>query len=199
MRGGIMENTDLRVIKSRKNIRLAFIELMKEKTYQAITVKDISEKAMINRKTFYFHYETKEDLYNEIANDVAKLIEPKKLLNEIQSSNIENQRKIMLHFVSGLKKHKEICTIFLDDVSNPKFSNMLKDQLTDALTLKIENYKSTKGSDFTFDFLLDAYYSIFKVVLKWWLASPCEDPNVPIEYFFRLFSKEPLDLLGIKY
>lgn len=53
---------DLRIRRTRGAIQDAFISLMREKEYASITVTDISERADINRKTFYAHYETKEQL-----------------------------------------------------------------------------------------------------------------------------------------
>ena len=47
------EKTDLRVIKTKKAIRNAFAELLSEKDIQKITIKDIADTAVINRKTFY--------------------------------------------------------------------------------------------------------------------------------------------------
>ena len=36
----------------------AFLELIEEKEFAYITVKEICEKAGVNRSTFYLHYET---------------------------------------------------------------------------------------------------------------------------------------------
>lgn len=44
---------DLRVIKTRRLIKDAFVKLSGEKGFKNITVNDISDKAMINRSTFY--------------------------------------------------------------------------------------------------------------------------------------------------
>ncbi len=53
---------DIRVERSRESIKRAFLALMKNCAYEEITVKDLAAEAMINRKTFYAHYESKEDL-----------------------------------------------------------------------------------------------------------------------------------------
>ena len=61
---------DLRIRRTRSAIREAFVALMKEKDYAAITVTDISEMAGINRKTFYAHYETKEQLFSRLMEEM---------------------------------------------------------------------------------------------------------------------------------
>lgn len=43
-------------LRSRKWIRQAFMELLREKEFEKITVTDIVNRADINRSTFYAHY-----------------------------------------------------------------------------------------------------------------------------------------------
>ena len=47
---------DLRIEKTRQSIINAFIALRSGKPLEKITVKELCEKAMINKSTFYFHY-----------------------------------------------------------------------------------------------------------------------------------------------
>ena len=70
-----MENNkkeDLRVIKTKKLIRNSFVELSKHISYQKISIKDLCDKAMINRNTFYLHYQNKDDLVKELINDTIE-------------------------------------------------------------------------------------------------------------------------------
>ena len=53
---------DLRIKRTRKFIREAFFNLLLEKGFPTITVGDITERAMVNRSTFYRHYADKYDL-----------------------------------------------------------------------------------------------------------------------------------------
>lgn len=48
--------TDLRVLRTRKLIMDSFINLSGQKEFRDITVKDITEEAMINRATFYLSF-----------------------------------------------------------------------------------------------------------------------------------------------
>ena len=53
----------------------AFLELLEEKDFAYITVKEICERAGVNRSTFYLHYETVNDLLAESARYIiGKLI-----------------------------------------------------------------------------------------------------------------------------
>lgn len=51
-----METLDLRVRRTRQLLEQAFLELMGQKSFQAITVQDITSRAMVNRSTFYDHF-----------------------------------------------------------------------------------------------------------------------------------------------
>ncbi|WP_316572558.1 TetR family transcriptional regulator [Neobacillus sp. YIM B06451] len=62
--------TDPRVLRTRKLIMDSFIDLSGEKEFKDITVKDITSKAMINRATFYYHFEDIYDLLEKVLSEV---------------------------------------------------------------------------------------------------------------------------------
>lgn len=61
---------DPRVVRTRKSIMEAFIELSGRKEFKDITVKDITAEAMINRATFYYHFEDIYDLLEKALSEV---------------------------------------------------------------------------------------------------------------------------------
>ena len=56
-------------VRSRRLIRSAFLELLREKAYEKITVTDIVTRADINRSTFYAHYPDVRGLVEEIVGE----------------------------------------------------------------------------------------------------------------------------------
>lgn len=58
---------DPRVVRTKNLIIDAFLTLIKEKDFDAISVKDITKRATINRATFYRHYEDKYLLLSSIV------------------------------------------------------------------------------------------------------------------------------------
>lgn len=67
---------DRRTTKTKKAIKSAFIEILKVKSINKITISELSEKADIGRGTFYLHYHDLYDLYESIERDLyAELIE----------------------------------------------------------------------------------------------------------------------------
>ena len=64
-------NEDLRVIKTIEGIKSAFEALICEKDYVKITVKELCERARINKKTFYHYYETLDYLLAEMQAELS--------------------------------------------------------------------------------------------------------------------------------
>ncbi|KKK36238.1 TetR family transcriptional regulator [Mesobacillus campisalis] len=62
--------TDPRILRTRKLIMDSFIELSGKKEFKDITVKDITAEAMINRATFYYHFEDIYDLLEKVLSEV---------------------------------------------------------------------------------------------------------------------------------
>lgn len=61
------KSLDPRPEQTREKIKQAFFQLLKEKPFHTITVKDISKYARVNRSTFYAHY---KDIY-QLLNDIV--------------------------------------------------------------------------------------------------------------------------------
>jgi len=66
---------DLRVRRTRKLLQRAFIELTIEKGFANVTVRDITERAMVNRSTFYRHYLDKYELLSQYFEELYELID----------------------------------------------------------------------------------------------------------------------------
>ncbi|MGR6981622.1 TetR/AcrR family transcriptional regulator [Testudinibacter sp. P27/CKL/0425] len=60
---------DLRVVKTHKTIRTAFIELLQQMPFEKISVQQILELALVNRTTFYKYYSGKSDLAGKMIAD----------------------------------------------------------------------------------------------------------------------------------
>lgn len=102
-----MKKNDRRIVKTRNSIRKAFNELILKKDVKSITITEISALADIDRKTFYLHYDSVQDILEEfkeeLSDSVLEIIKGKKFLdiksffeelNNIMMKNIEIYKKI---------------------------------------------------------------------------------------------------------
>ncbi|HAL63747.1 MAG TPA: TetR/AcrR family transcriptional regulator [Clostridiales bacterium] len=62
---------DLRVQKTIEAIKNTFEELICEKDFEKITVKELCDRARINKKTFYTYYPTLDDLLAELQMEIS--------------------------------------------------------------------------------------------------------------------------------
>lgn len=82
-------HTDLRVIRTRKNLHEALKALLQHQKLEHITVNDIAKKAMVNRSTFYAHYTDKYDLlYQCVVEEFDKYIPNIPTLPENQATEM---------------------------------------------------------------------------------------------------------------
>lgn len=63
---------DLRVQKTREAIKSTFREMVCEMEADQITIKDLTERARIHRKTFYLHYTCIEALFEDMLKEAAE-------------------------------------------------------------------------------------------------------------------------------
>ena len=66
------ESVDRRVKKTKKQLRLALMDLMSEKAKKNISVRELAERADINRGTFYIHYKDVSDLLQRLEDEMAE-------------------------------------------------------------------------------------------------------------------------------
>lgn len=63
---------DLRVRKTKEAIHNTFKAMICEMDYNKITIKELTTRAQINRKTFYLHYTSLDDLLSELQDEIAE-------------------------------------------------------------------------------------------------------------------------------
>ena len=56
------ERVDRRVGRTRRLLKAAVLDLIREKSYEEVTIQEIVRRADVGRSTFYSHYASKEDL-----------------------------------------------------------------------------------------------------------------------------------------
>ena len=82
----------------------AMMDLLREKhTIEKISVKELCERAELNRSTFYAHYNEPKDLYEEICNDILE--STRKHLIKIAEENDAGAHKYILSFLQYIKQN----------------------------------------------------------------------------------------------
>jgi AcrR family transcriptional regulator len=86
-RGSVVGKEDPRVLRTRKLLQDAFVELMGDHSFESITVQDITDTANVNHATFYRHYQDKyhlaDAIFTEALDSMVRSFGPPKSLPEI--------------------------------------------------------------------------------------------------------------------
>lgn len=118
--------TDLRVQKTKAAITAAFQEMVMEMDASQITVKELTERAMIHRKTFYLHYTTIEALYEDILRELSEAYyrEIDKLPPDAPFTEVN---RVFFHFMAGQAPYMEkmVCSSGYREFADKLFLAML--------------------------------------------------------------------------
>lgn len=132
------DKIDLRIIKTNKVLFDALITLMEQKDFEKIKISDICDVALVNRSTFYAHYEDKYDLLLALIDDLKNNLENELKQNkeeDISKNYYMELLKILINHVdekretynSILKNDKNgIIMDFIIDVGNRDLISRLK-------------------------------------------------------------------------
>lgn len=153
-------------VRSRKLIRLAFMELLKEKEFEKITVTDIVKRADINRSTFYAHYPDVLGLIDEIQNEVLDYTE--NVLEGINFHNfLEYPKPFLKEIVKLAEENNELYRLLSNSNMATKQLEMIKKVLIERTIKTIEIPGLEKESvelEFTVRFFMGG---IVDVYMQW--------------------------------
>ncbi|ABX41742.1 transcriptional regulator, TetR family [Lachnoclostridium phytofermentans ISDg] len=180
---------DRRIQKTRDSIFTAFSRLLSMKKYSQITVQDIIDEANIGRSTFYAHFETKDQLLDELCRDIFDHIFAKDLSSEQHhdfSGNKDFEAKIT-HILYHLKesKHdmKSILTYESADIFWSYFKRYFEKLFADFIDS--ERYHNVPE-----EFLLNHMAGSFVELVKWWMKKDMKpEPEVVASYFIEVIKK----------
>ena len=102
------EALDPRIKRTRKYIREAFTQILAEKSFKSITVKEITDRAEVNRATFYAHYEDKYALLHEALQAIFRAELERRALNVCQY-NEANLRALMITVCEFIRDSNTKC------------------------------------------------------------------------------------------
>ncbi|WNS44005.1 TetR/AcrR family transcriptional regulator C-terminal domain-containing protein [Paenibacillus sp. MMS20-IR301] len=66
------DKVDRRILRTRTLLRDVLLDLASEKTLESITVRELTEKAGLNRGTFYLHYKDIHDFYEQFKHELLE-------------------------------------------------------------------------------------------------------------------------------
>jgi AcrR family transcriptional regulator len=184
------EKPDRRSQRTRQALNLAFVQLLREKGYGAITVSDLIARANIGRSTFYSHFRDKEDLF------VSQL---DRVIEEL-SHHMPNQREIPFFPSLGLFRHVgEEYELYKAILWTPGIDLFIK-HLQTSLSHRIEQGFQENGRKFEIPIPVLASFiaGSFLTLLKWWLENKMVHSPEEMDGMFKKLTIAGIESLQTK-
>jgi AcrR family transcriptional regulator len=117
---------DMRILRTRKAIKDAFLGLMEAKGYDRITVQDIADEAFINRNTFYLHYLDKEDLMRKLTAEAIEILDEHLSQRTIDLLNEESIHTLIHDVLNLIQQNRQYYQIMMHNSGSTLFIEELK-------------------------------------------------------------------------
>ena len=171
-RGEIMkEKTDLRIIKTKKILFDALLKLMKKKNFEKIKIADICEEALINRSTFYAHYEDKYELLMALFEE-QKISLLEKLDNK-ENTNFSKEylMEVLNILINYIDENREIYSAILLNNRNGILIDFLIDVIERDVSERLKDNNDIKNSNLPLDIIVKFYAGGLINIGMSWLTS----------------------------
>lgn len=172
------KHMDMRVKRTLKSVQQAFYSLAQEKSLDEITITCLTQRAGINRKTFYLHYKSMDELMQAVSEESYQ-----NMMNElepvVESGNLDS---CIRAFYQYLNNCSGIQRILLCDSRNQAFYNKVIERVLHSDTFQTI-YRRTP-----FPSLTQAYMSCISTIYQTWLTEKAINIEELIQYTTTLIN-----------
>ncbi|MDG0790474.1 TetR/AcrR family transcriptional regulator [Cohnella ginsengisoli] len=132
--------TDPRIVRTRRMLRDALVELLEEMDVEKISVNRLAERATINRVTFYLHYRDIPDMMEKMA---AEMIEDIRAILRSPASRPMPARKedwpLMVNLLEHIAQHFRFYKVILTTRRTTVFTEQFLKLLTGMVIERIDS------------------------------------------------------------
>lgn len=160
----------------------AFLELIEKKDFAYITVKEICERAGVNRSTFYLHYETVGDLLAESTRYIIDQFvaymphDTREFMKSLRDRPIEELYLItpeyLVPYLSYVREHRRIFRISLEKASVLQLDDVYGELNRHVLTPILNRFRVSPDEQ---RYLMPFYLNGLMGILREWLKDDCRD------------------------
>lgn len=175
----VEKREDKRVTRTRRMLRQALVNLMREKPVSSITVKELCEACEINRGTFYAHYNDVSSLLSSIEEELFEQLQH--MLAEISTREILTDGgagPALVTLFEFLRENADICGMLLCDNGDPVFIEKVRTFVrTEVLSDWRQLFAEDEGDkqEYTLAFLVSGSIGLLQCWLNEGLVKPPEE------------------------
>src|SRR5438105_6063820 len=161
--------SNVRVRRTQKLLREALIELIEERGFEALTVGELTERAMVSRAAFYRNYQDKYDLVERIFEEAMST-----LLNAVGELGQEHPPEIWVTFFEHIAEYERLYRALLGSKGSPWFVRKMRASLAD-LVKEHEHVPGVQPATdwpvltFSDTFVPDLVSAMLVEAIIWWL------------------------------
>ena len=172
-----MSGTDLRIQKTYMALTREFIELLKVKSFEQITVKELCDAAMVRTATFYNHFSDKYEFADFVIRDVLQRYhKDEKRTKEL--SGPEYYERLLDDAFTLLESNTDLIRSLASDSMLWSISEVIRssvhDELLDHLT---QDQKTGRDLAAQPELLTEFIIGALEQVVRWWFTAP--EPILP--------------------
>jgi len=153
----MQEKTDLRIIKTKKILFDSLLKLMKKKNFEKIKISDICEESLINRSTFYAHYEDKYELLIDLFEEQKKVLLKEFEDNENKIFSKEYLMELLNILIDHIDENRETYSAILANNRNGILIDFLIDAIEKDVSERLKGNSEIKISDLPLDIIVKFY------------------------------------------
>ncbi len=154
---------DLRIQKTRNSIINAFIELRGHKSIEKITVKELSDLALISKATFYLHFKDIYDLSEYLENDlIESIIKDIPHPDFLVTSPAEGIQETFTSFLS----HSQLISILFSGSKSRTLIEKIEPKLKELIFDKFPQYKNNLKADIILTVLIQGNFHAYSQYSK---------------------------------
>lgn len=160
----------------------AFLELIEKKDFAYITVKEICEKAGVNRSTFYLHYETVGDLLAEsaqhIIDDFVEFMpyDTVEFLEKMQDRPLDELYLItpeyLTPYLTYIKEHRRIFKATVEQASTLRMTDAYQKLNRYIFTPILNRFEVPPEEQ---KYVMQFHISGLMAIIDEWLKEDCRD------------------------
>lgn len=166
------KKVDLRVQRTKKAILDTFFSLLEEKHFSNITVIDICDRALINRGTFYTHFDDKNQLLERIVYDMMMNFDDEVDRVHGDSDMLVYYNDIFDVSLSFIKENSSKLKTLLTNADADLIFNQVHFVIKDNIMKKVGRLPSKR--EVPLELLAEFFAGGIIQVTKWWVTEDCK-------------------------
>jgi AcrR family transcriptional regulator len=162
---------NLRVRRTKILLREALIALIEEKGFDAVTVGELTERAMVSRAAFYRHYQDKYDLVEQIFEEAVGA-----LFKAVGELGREHPAESWVRFFEHIDQYERLYRALLGSEGSPWFARKMRARLSDLIKERGQGHLPHRPNastrtlhTFSDEFVPDLVSAMFVEAMTWWL------------------------------